>query len=286
MFRKHLFDFACGIFSITVLLAGCAKTESGSAIYYGDAQELGEGSVRTWLETRDDGTPKTIGVEMMKSALSGLPEKRNKTSRCFDVNGNGVLDDMECEGDEERKLALPAEAADLGLPFKWASVNFNPEGHIPENWVVPHFDFHFNMVSMEEIAAIRTGPCGILINCDDFELAVKPVPAKYVPLGYIDIGAAVSEMGNHLIDSTSPQMGPPFAKAEHVMIYGSYDGHVIFIEPMITSETLINNPNACFELKQPESWEVSGYYPTVYCIKMDETHYYVSLEGLTYHEGS
>lgn len=286
MFRKHSYGFVCGIVGAAVLLAGCAKTESGSAKYYGEAQELGDGSIRTWVETRDDGSPKTIGVEMTNEVLSGLPTKRNKTSRCFDVNGNGVLDDMECEGDEERKLTLPAESADIGLPFKWVGVNLNPEGHIPENWIVPHFDFHFNMVSIEKIASIRTGPCGILINCDDFELAIKPVPAKYVAPDYISIGAAVSEMGNHLIDSASPQMGPPFAKAEHVMIYGAYDGHIIFIEPMITSETLINNPNSCFAIKQPEAREISGYYPVEYCIKMDETHYFVSLEGLTFHEGS
>ena len=287
MVCKRLAGAAGVILGAAVLAAGCApQGQSGPKIFYGDAQGLGEGTVRTWLEASADGTLEKLGVEMSKSALSGLPVKRNMTSRCFDVNGNGVLDPMECEGDEERKLSLPAEAAALGVTFSWVSVNFNPEGHIPENWTVPHFDFHFYLAPKEEISAIRTGQCGILINCDDFETAVKPVPAKYTPPDYISIDAAVSEMGNHLIDSTSPQMGPPFAKAEHVVIYGAYDGHIIFIEPMITSETLMNNPNTCFEIKQPEAWEASGYYPAEYCITADDARYYVSLSGLTYHEAS
>lgn len=286
MVRNSLVKFVCGVVGITGGLAACSPEEGAPGRYLGEAQPLGNGTIHTYIETRADGTPAAIGIEMTAAALDGLPEKKNMTSRCFDVDGDGALSHMECEGDEERKLALPAEAATMDLPYSWAGVNFNPEGHIPGNWLVPHFDFHFYMVDQDAIKNIRTGSCGILMNCDDFALAVKPVDARFVPPDYINIDAAVSEMGNHLLDSTSPQAGPPFAKAEHIMVFGAYNAHITFLEPMITLEVLTNNPDGCFPIKQPEAYEVAGYYPTKYCIRATDSITTVSLEGLTHHEGA
>lgn len=285
MIQNSLVKFACGVAGVAAGLAACSPEEGAPGRYLGEAQSLGNGTIQTFVETHADGTPATIGVEMTAAALVGLPEKRNDFSRCYDVDGDGALGPMECEGDEERKLDLPAEAANMDLPFTWAGVNYNPEGHIPENWAVPHFDFHFYMVSQEAVKNIRTGSCGILMNCDDFAIATKPVEARFVPPDYINIGAAVSEMGNHLLDSTSPQAGPPFAKAEHIMVFGAWDGHITFLEPMITMEVLASNPNACFAIKQPEAYEIGGYYPTEYCIRSDEERVTISLEGLTHHPG-
>lgn len=283
MRRKSFVKLLCGVVGITGALAGCSQEEAGPGTFFGKAQSFGNGTIQTYVETRADGTPATIGIEMTAAALEGLPEKKNLTSRCFDVDGDGSLGPMECEGDEERKLDLPAEAAAMDLPFNWVGVNYNPEGHVPPNWLVPHFDFHFYMVSQEAVLSLRTGPCGILMNCDDFAVAVKPVDARFVPPDYVNIDAAVSEMGNHLLDSTSPQASPPFAKAEHIMIFGAYDGHIIFIEPMVTLEVLASKPDACFPIKQPEAYEVGGYYPAEYCIRADDTKTIISLESLTHH---
>ena len=62
-----------------------------------------------------------------------------------------------------------------------------------------------------------------------------PVPAGYVHADHIDVGAAVPDMGNHLIDFEVARAGrrgsPEFT---HTFIFGAYDGQVTFYEPMIT----------------------------------------------------
>jgi hypothetical protein len=45
----------------------------------------------------------------------------------------------------------------------------------------------------EEVARIRPGPCSELIDCDDFNRAQTPVPARYVHADHIDVGAAVPD---------------------------------------------------------------------------------------------
>ena len=145
---------------------------------------------------------------------------------------------------------------------------------------MPHFDFHFYIEERESVRRIRPGKCSELIDCDDFKQAQKPVPTKYLHPHHIDVGAAVPDMGNHLIDSKSPELvagGPPFT---YTFIYGAYDGHVIFYEPMITRSYLESRPNMCAALKLPQAWEVSGNYPTKYCIRYldGENRYTVSLE--------
>ena len=90
-------------------------------------------------------------------------------------------------------------------------------------------------------------------------------------------------MGNHLIDSKAPELapgGPPFT---YTFIYGAYDGHVSFYEPMITRAFLIGRPDQCMALKAPEAFELAGYYPTEYCIRTGqddggEAVYTISLE--------
>jgi hypothetical protein len=71
-------------------------------------------------------------------------------------------------------------------------------------------------------------------------------------------------------------------------IYGSYEGDIIFYEPMISLAYLQSQPNVCFPLKLPEAWEVGGAYPTEYCIRYleDEGEYTVSLEGFVRREGA
>ncbi|MSP66696.1 MAG: hypothetical protein EXQ96_01070 [Alphaproteobacteria bacterium] len=132
--------------------------------------------------------------------------------------------------------------------------------------------------------ALRPGKCAELLDCADFERARKLIPARYIHPDRIDVGAAVPAMGNHLIDSKSPELapgGPPFT---HTFIVGSNDGHVIFYEPMVTSAYLVSGPEICASIKQPKGWEVAGYYPTKYCIRVSGRggRHTVSLEGFVW----
>ena len=156
-----------------------------------------------------------IGVSFEQGMLEGLPAMPNTWSRCFDKDGDGrIAAHGECNGDYELRFALPEELARRGLtPFQWVSVNWNPMGHPPPVWAVPHLDFHFYIMPADAVAAIRPGPCSELVHCDDFKRAQIPIPRHYVHPDHIDVGAAVPDMGNHLIDLTSRPSWSPKARS-------------------------------------------------------------------------
>jgi hypothetical protein len=230
------------------------------------------------------GAPAAIGVTLSAGALERLPASRNTHSRCFDVDGNGSHTGHECIGDEERVFELPRGLwQDSGLPFKWITVNWNPEGH-PAPYARPHFDFHFFAWERKRIEAIGPGPCGELVDCDDFERASRPLDPEYLPSGHIDVGAVVPRMGNHLLDSKSPEMADSLTPFTRTFIYGAFDGELIFWEPMITLDLLRRATDECFDIRQPRAFKRAGYYPTRYCVRGDRRSgaRTVSLEGFVY----
>jgi len=256
-----------------------------------EAQAMGGGLVRVYAELDADGAPAALGVRLDAAALDGLPPEMNTYSRCFDKNGNGTIDAHgECNGDYELAFALPGSLAENGrMPFSWIGVNWNPMGHpppAPPPWAVPHFDFHFYIQPEAEVRAIRPGACAELIDCDDFAVAQRPVPARYVHPDFIEVGAAVPAMGDHLIDSKTPELapgGPPFTET---FIYGAYDGHVTFYEPMITRAFLLDRPDQCTPLKAPAAFEKPGFYPREYCIRaLAGGDYTVSIEKFVWRDG-
>ena len=247
-------------------------------------QKLGNGTARVYVAMNADGSPRALGVRLDKDALDGLPHEPNSTSRCFDRNGDGKIEPDECVGDYAFVFPIPeGEAAQAVAPFKWVALNWNPHGHgspAPPPWAAPHFDFHFYLVPRDAVQRLRTGKCGEMIDCDDFKTATKPVPAKYVHANHIDVGAAVPDMGNHLIDSKSPELakgGPPFT---HTFIFGAYDGKITFLEPMVTRAFIASKPSVCAAISQPEAFEVAGAYPTRYCVRYlsGEDAYAISIE--------
>jgi len=248
-----------------------------------EPQKLGNGTARVYVALNDDGSPRAIGVRLDKEALAGLPREPNATSRCFDRNGDGKIEPDECVGDYAFVFTIPGEASQAVAPFKWVALNWNPHGHgspAPPPWAVPHFDFHFYLVPRDAVQRLRTGKCGEMIDCDDFKIATKAVPAKYVHADHIDVGAAVPDMGNHLIDSKSPELakgGPPFT---HTFIFGAYDGKITFLEPMVTLAFIASKPDICTKINQPDAYEVAGAYPTRYCVRYlpDENAYAISIE--------
>lgn len=285
--------FIAGLLLVIVTSVACqpiTAVPSTPTTVYGESGAMGEGTARTYAELNADGSPVSIGIVYTQGALEGLPTEPNMESRCFDINGNGTLEMGECIGDYELILSMPTEVTQNGdIPFPWATLNWNPHGHPPAIWSIPHFDFHFYIASEEEVQAIRPGPCGAIIHCEDFERAIKPVPAPYLPANYKSVEDAVASMGDHLIDSTAPELqDPPQAEFMHSFIYGAYDGHISFYEPMIAHDYLMSQPDECKAFSLPVAWEQSGYYPTEYCIhyQAERQETTVSLEKFVYREAS
>jgi hypothetical protein len=246
----------------------------------GKTESLGGGTVQSFV-TRDlQGRPVALGVTVSRGALEQLPQSPNTVSRCFDMDGNGTHTGHECIGDLERILDVPV-AASSGLPFKWITVNWNAGGH-PAPYDRPHFDFHFYTADRGLIEGITPGRCGELVDCGHFKRASEPLPARHLPKGHISVGAVVPRMGNHLLDSQSPELKDslPFTRT---FIYGAYEGELIFWEPMITLDFLLKTQEACFAISQPEGFRRAGFYPTQYCVRQGpEGQRTVSLEKFRY----
>jgi hypothetical protein len=271
------------ILGIAALLTGLGVVLSGAVagnerVLRGRVEKIGGGTVQSFVTLGPSGAPIAIGVTMSASALQQLPLVPNSVSRCFDLDEDGRHTGHECIGDEERILDVPVDSS-AGLPFRWISVNWNPAGHHNTPYAQAHFDFHFNAVERGQVEAIAPGRCGELADCGDFKVATRPVPARYLPEGYIDVGAVVPRMGNHLLDSQSPELKDslPFTST---FIYGAYDGKLIFWEPMITLDLLQNTREACLQIRQPSAFRQAGYYPTQYCVRQNQRgERTVSLQG-------
>ncbi len=259
----------------------------GVCASYGQRARMGDGTIRAFSQSHK-GVPHTIGLVMSRSALAGLPRHPPTAGLwCHDVNNDGKTDQhTECTGGYEYPLRLSDEfRARVDTPFQYVLMNWNPAGHLPEHiYDRPHFDVHFYLNSNEERLAIRPGPCGMLVNCDDWEVGRKPLPARYLPADYSDFGAVEPGMGNHLIDLTGPELnGEPFT---HTFIYGSYDGRLTFYEPMVTEQWYRDvasgaAPGGCFPIKQPQAWQAGGWYPTQYCVRhrQNRSEIVTTLEG-------
>jgi hypothetical protein len=262
-------------------LALSAEVTGHERTLRGQVEKMGAGTVQSFVTLDPGGTPTAIGVTMSAGALEQLPPVPNTLSRCFDLDGNGKHTGHECHGDEERILDVPVDSS-AGLPFRWISVNWNPAGHHNTPYARPHFDFHFHTGDRARVEAIRPGRCGEMADCEDFKGATRPVPARYLPAGYIDVGAVVPRMGNHLLDSQSPELKDslPFTRT---FIYGAYEGELIFWEPMITRDYLQETRDTCLEIRQPQEFRQAGYYPTEYCVRQDQQGgHTVSLEAFRY----
>lgn len=214
-----------------ILLMGAVSLKA-QATFPGDTVALGDGIVYTWIQIDGQGVPETIGVTITETVFSNL----------LSVSGQWTLN-------------LPMVAVDS--LFNHVLFDWNHQGHPPNGtYGLPHFDFHFCIVTQAEREAVIPGP------------DLTPVEPQFMPQDYRPIDdppSAVPNMGVHWIDSLSSEwQGETFTKT---MIYGFYQGEMFFVEPMITLDYLQSNPNVTLKLKQPQSFQREGYYPTNYSIE-------------------
>jgi hypothetical protein len=237
-------------------------TELERVSLYGTSQRLGNGTMRTYVEVVN-GEPTEVGVALSERALEGLPSGHHDPGGIV-FEGHHMM--------WEYVLDLPA---DNPTPFQHVALNWNLNGHEPAGiYDKPHFDFHFNLISDAERKTIT-------LEDPAFEQKASNHPAPtHVPVGYAALPGGVPLMGAHWIDPTSPELnGQQFGQT---FIFGTWDGELIFAEPMITKAFLDARPSFTAEIPVPEVVDVPGYYPTRYGIRWDEERreYRVSLEGL------
>jgi hypothetical protein len=205
--------------------------------YYGPSVQMGKGHIRSWINiAKCNNKPVAMGVEFFKGSLENLP------TNPMDFPANTFI------------LKLHQKAKE-STPFDHITVNWEPTGHEPDGiYTVPHFDIHFYKISVDAQMAI-TGIPG------------APPPAGYLPASYVIPGATVPQMGSHWLDPSSPELPPTLAPFTHTFIYGSDNGKVIFLEPMITRSFLLGGTTVTKAIPQPIHFApVNTNYPQEYKI--------------------
>jgi hypothetical protein len=142
----------------------------------------------------------------------------------------------------------------------------------PGTYDVAHFDMHFYMQPLAERKAIPPYPVA--------PAKFDNLPADgFIPKPYIRLPAGVPEMGVHWANPTSPELAGT-SKFTETLIYGSYDGKVTFLEPMVTYDFLKSKPNLTKAIPTPTKFAKGGYYPMKYSIKQVGDEIEVSLEEM------
>lgn len=224
----------------------------------GETKSLGAGTARSWVRLDSSGNPTAIGVTFSENALETLPKEPPAGAE-----GVGI------------SLELPAQASKTA--FRHIGLDFNPHGHEPVKiYDTAHFDFHFYMISATEREGITATGDGLLKGN-------KQPTAEYIPEGYINVpNSVVPRMGSHWVNPLGRELnGQTFTTT---FLFGSYDGRLIFAEPMITKSFLETKTDVTELIKPPKSYERRGtYYPTKYTVRYDAAakEYTVALEGMT-----
>lgn len=237
---------------LSLIFTSCKDDKSGT--YYGTDAHLGNGNVRAYAVLDEEGNPVSIGVSIDKAATEGLSQDPNAH------NHNDLV------------LAFPKEAAATG--FDHVLFNWNPEGHEPSGvYTLPHFDLHFYLQALADRQAIP------LYDVDSTKFNLLP-DAAYFPSTYFRIPGGVPGMGVHWLDGTAPELqGEVFT---HTFIFGSYNGQVTFLEPMITLAAMNNaRTETTVSIKQPQKY-ASAYFPSSYSYILDESEneYRIELKDL------
>lgn len=224
--------------------------------FYGPSVEMGDGQLRSWANITHDDKVLAVGVEMTDGSLKGLPQDPNNFAASTFV--------------------LPLHQKTKALTaFDHIVVNWNVHGHEPDHvFDITHFDFHFYKISLADQLAIP--PYAIapaMFNADP--------PIGYLPSMYLHVPGGVPQMGAHWVDLLSPEFNS--GVFTHTFIFGSYNGNVTFLEPMVTLAIFESGNTIHKNIRQPQYFlPINKYYPTRYNIWKDISNdrHYVSLDQM------
>jgi hypothetical protein len=166
----------------------------------------------------------------------------------------------------------PVSTADIPLPssvqsatgFDHLKVYWEPHGHPPGPYLVPHFDFHFYSMAADQVDAI---------DCAD---STKPaqLPAGYelpditIPEIGTLVGLCVPKMGMHALLGSELNSTTPFEKT---MVVGYVHQRPIFIEPMITRQTLTAQRTFSLDTPQIPGAPTTVHFPQSFRAEYDST---------------
>jgi hypothetical protein len=247
------------LFIIVAALVSCKKDKDKSNVFTGPESAVYHGKAWSSLKLNSEGAPEQLTLSLDAATLASVP-----------VGEGGSTEDHNHENNI--LISLPEKALEL-TPFKFIMLNWNPMGHEPAGvYDTAHFDMHFYLTPVNEV-----------MNYMDMAKIENLPSIDYVPANHI-AGPGVPMMGKHWIDVTSPELhGVPFTQT---FLYGSYDGKVVFYEPMITLDFLKATTSFQRSIPQPAKYKTAGYYPTKMKIYKQAGNTNISLEGFVYRQAS
>jgi hypothetical protein len=232
---------------------------------FGSTVPMGAGTARVYLEL-EDGRPVELGVALSEAALDDLPHHHSPGGVEF-PDGHRMF---------EQILSMPQQNP---TPYQYVALGWNPGGHEPPGiYDLPHFDFHFYNASLTQRAVMDPARPEFAA-----EAATAPAP-ELVPQGYVATPGAIAFMGAHWVNPQSPELnGETF---DRTFIYGTWNGEIIFAEPMITRAFLQTRPDVRETIPVAQRHAVPGWYPSEYRVRWDDERkeYRVSLSGFAWRE--
>lgn len=194
--------------------------------FKGPRVQMGSDSARSWIILSHTDVPLEIGIEMTETAITTM-------------------------GDANAAFVLPLHIKTIdATAYEHIVINWNAHGH--GAFTAPHFDFHFYTITNEERLAI---PAYAVASAAFDNLP----PPGYIPAGYSPVSGGVIQMGKHWRDAIVTP-----ATFTKTMFYGSYNGEVNFVEPMVTMNALLSGAEFSLPFEQPILFAEHGYYPTSY----------------------
>ncbi|MBC7712942.1 MAG: DUF5602 domain-containing protein [Rhizobacter sp.] len=226
------------VFLSVLLTLNLSTALAHEVTYWGKSVIVGNGYAKSYVKMDHANKPLEIGVAITEDGLVNLPQNEM----------------------EEYILPMPVETN--VMPYKHITLDWNPHGHEPDGvYNTPHFDFHFYFITNEQRQAITC------MGSDEAPCLQMPVSDNLVA-NYAPGPSGVPKMGWHWVDLLSPEFnGGIFTRT---LIYGYYGGKPIFLEPMITLEFLQSKEKSCKEIRMPNVFPDSGYYPKNYEISFDQ----------------
>lgn len=214
--------------------------------FKGPQVRMGDDSARSWVIVSHTGVPLEIGIEMTETAITSL-------------------------GDANAAIVLPLHIKAIeATAYEHLVINWNSHGH--GAFTAPHFDFHFYTITNEERMAIPAYASAIAAF-DNLP------PAGYMPAGYSPVTGGVIQMGKHWRDAIVTP-----ATFTKTMFYGSYNGAVNFVEPMVTRNVLLGNSEFSLPFEQPSLFAEQGYYPVTYNFFKNGDKFNITLSDFVWRE--
>lgn len=192
-----------------------------------------------------DGTPTLVGVILPIAAIEDAP-------------ADGPFQD-------DLVLDMPALARDKTM-LSQLRVNWLAHGHGPAPYADAHFDLHFYRGTSAEIDAI---------DCQDD----GTFPPEVLTADHQTPDTCVSRMGYHAWPSADALPGAVFTAS---LILGYYAKQMVFIEPMISRDTLLARQDLELAISTPMT---TGGPPTLYPTRMRaryvaaESAYHLEFDG-------